>query len=113
MHGLGKFLVDISGEGFGVDGLYKLGEMNDVIYPVEGGMEDWAYGGSWHNEKTYCRPNTYKGYPKGKQLTTMKHCARYYISSKHRIIKYQMRTPLGRGINAPHSRILENQRKPN
>ena len=66
MHGLGKFLVDISGEGFGVDGLYKLGEMNHVIYPVEGGMEDWAYGGSWHSEKTYCKPNTYKGYRKEK-----------------------------------------------
>ena len=40
--------------------------MNDVIYPVEGGMEDWAYGGSWHSEKTTCKPKTYNGYAKEK-----------------------------------------------
>jgi len=28
---------------------YKVGALNDpmVIYPVHGGMEDWAYGASW------------------------------------------------------------------
>lgn len=66
MHGLGEFLVHVCGKGFGGDGLYKLGEMNDVIYPVEGGMEDWAYGGSWHSEKTTCKPKTYNGYAKEK-----------------------------------------------
>lgn len=29
------------------DGVYRVGTMTDTIYPVKGGMEDWAYGGSW------------------------------------------------------------------
>jgi hypothetical protein len=27
--------------------LYPAGRLNDVVYPVAGGMEDWAYGASW------------------------------------------------------------------
>lgn len=26
---------------------YKLGLMQDVVYDVYGGFEDWAYGASW------------------------------------------------------------------
>jgi hypothetical protein len=38
--------------------------MNDLVYPVNGGMEDWAYAGSWDpNRVVACDPITYDGYP--------------------------------------------------
>ena len=27
---------------------YTYGTMNDLVYYVRGGMEDWAYAGSWY-----------------------------------------------------------------
>ena len=48
---------------------YILGDMSSLVYPVNGGMEDWAYAGSWENEITkdirpikQCRPNTFSDY---------------------------------------------------
>ena len=29
--------------------LYKTGPITDIVYGVEGGMEDWAYGAGWEN----------------------------------------------------------------
>ena len=29
---------------------YKLGDMTSLVYAVEGGLEDWSYGGSWENK---------------------------------------------------------------
>merc|ERR1719422_1563478 len=26
---------------------YPLGRINDMVYPVDGGMEDWSYGAGW------------------------------------------------------------------
>jgi hypothetical protein len=38
--------------------------MNDLVYPVNGGMEDWAYAGSWDPDRVIaCDPITYDGYP--------------------------------------------------
>jgi hypothetical protein len=38
--------------------------MNDLVYSVRGGMEDWAYAGSWDPEHVIqCVPETYGGYP--------------------------------------------------
>ncbi len=39
--------------------------MSGTVYPVRGGMEDWAYSGSWEGDPIInkCRPTTYKGYP--------------------------------------------------
>jgi Zinc carboxypeptidase len=43
---------------------YAYGSMNDGVYPVRGGMEDWAYAGSWDTERVVqCKPQTYGGYP--------------------------------------------------
>ncbi|KAG7357210.1 zinc carboxypeptidase [Nitzschia inconspicua] len=43
---------------------YKYGTMNDLVYFVRGGMEDWAYAGSWTKEKvTPCTPKQFGGYP--------------------------------------------------
>ena len=39
---------------------YPIGTLNKVVYPVKGGMEDWAYTGSWDKGNVHpCRPTTY------------------------------------------------------
>jgi hypothetical protein len=49
--------------------LYKTGTMNDLVYPVKGGMEDWAYAGSWDSSRVIpCQPNTFDGYPQEKTI---------------------------------------------
>jgi len=30
---------------------YKVGDMGSTVYPVNGGMEDWAYGASWAEDR--------------------------------------------------------------
>lgn len=34
----GKFILD-----------YTVGNMNEIVYPVSGSFEDWAYAASWEN----------------------------------------------------------------
>lgn len=47
--------------------VYESGTMNDVVYPVRGGMEDWAYAGSWDTKHVKaCTPDTWDGYPEEK-----------------------------------------------
>lgn len=31
---------------------YLTGTMTDIVYPVDGGLEDWAYGAGWENQYT-------------------------------------------------------------
>ena len=39
---------------------YPIGTLNKVVYPVKGGMEDWAYTGSWDKGNVHpCKPTTY------------------------------------------------------
>lgn len=39
---------------------YPIGTLNKVVYPVKGGMEDWAYTGSWDKDMVKpCNPDTY------------------------------------------------------
>jgi hypothetical protein len=43
--------------------------MNDMVYPVRGGFEDWAYSASWEGSPVitnYCSPSTYGGYDREK-----------------------------------------------
>jgi len=61
MQALGTAMRDIAGDVH--EGLYSVGTMNEVIYPVNGGMEDWAYGGSWNGAHTVCEPHDDE-YPK-------------------------------------------------
>lgn len=35
---------------------YRLGDMTSTVYPVNGGVEDWAYGGSWENDYVDKKP---------------------------------------------------------
>eukprot|EP00977_Amphora_coffeiformis_P020019 scaffold7805_cov153-Amphora_coffeaeformis.AAC.3 len=52
------------GGGFATSRPYNNGPMNDLVYPVRGGMEDWAYAGSWDPDRVVqCKPTTYGGYP--------------------------------------------------
>jgi hypothetical protein len=42
---------------------YPFGPMDRIIYTVTGGMEDWAYAGSWLPQNVVqCDPSTYGGY---------------------------------------------------
>jgi hypothetical protein len=47
---------------FGSTPVYEYGAMNSILYPVNGGMEDWAYAGSWDSLVVQCRPGTFGGY---------------------------------------------------
>eukprot|EP00439_Symbiodinium_sp_Y106_P063797 s1483_g9.t3 len=45
---------------------YPLGPINDLVYPVDGGMEDWSYAAGFEHSPrpiTVCQPTTYGGYP--------------------------------------------------
>jgi hypothetical protein len=47
--------------------------MSSIVYPVTGGMEDWAYSGSWEGDSVItqpCDPKTYAGYDHEKTLYT-------------------------------------------
>jgi hypothetical protein len=51
------------GGGWADSGPYKYGDMNSQVYPVQGGMEDWAYAGSWDPDRVVqCQPTTFGGY---------------------------------------------------
>ena len=60
----------MSSYGGPVDGQnYHYGQMNDVVYSVRGGMEDWAYAASWDTSLTApCNPQTFGGYPPEKTI---------------------------------------------
>ncbi len=48
---------------------YAMGDMSSIVYPVRGGMEDWAYSASWEGSPIItqpCKPNTYNGYSEEK-----------------------------------------------
>lgn len=43
---------------------YPYGRIDQTVYSVFGGMEDWAYATSWDPDRVLtCRPTTYGGYP--------------------------------------------------
>lgn len=43
---------------------YPYATMNDLVYPVHGGMEDWGYAASWDTPNVKpCTPSSNGGYP--------------------------------------------------
>ncbi|KAI9996788.1 hypothetical protein PInf_000050 [Phytophthora infestans] len=72
---IGNTLANFAGV-FPDGNLYPTGTMNDVVYGVTGGMEDWGYAASWENQfydaKSQpfrpCEPSTFGGYPKKKTI---------------------------------------------
>eukprot|EP00591_Stephanopyxis_turris_P014513 CAMPEP_0195539556 /NCGR_PEP_ID=MMETSP0794_2-20130614/50115_1 /TAXON_ID=515487 /ORGANISM="Stephanopyxis turris, Strain CCMP 815" /LENGTH=704 /DNA_ID=CAMNT_0040673593 /DNA_START=269 /DNA_END=2383 /DNA_ORIENTATION=- len=50
------------GGSFQTSPVYKYGDMNALVYPVRGGMEDWAYAASWDTSLTKpCTPSSVNG----------------------------------------------------
>ena len=45
---------------------YPVGRLNNLVYPVGGGMEDWGYAASWDTHTLRggdaCNPHTFGGY---------------------------------------------------
>mmetsp|Transcript_23050 Transcript_23050/g.47782 ORF Transcript_23050/g.47782 Transcript_23050/m.47782 type:complete len:733 (+) Transcript_23050:188-2386(+) len=62
---IGKGMSDYGGT-FTTEIKYPYAPMNDIVYPVHGGMEDWAYASSWSPKVVSggCDPSTYGGYDK-------------------------------------------------
>ena len=57
------------GGGFSGTPAYPFGNMNQMVYAVNGGMEDWAYAASWDPKRVVpCEPKTHGGYPKEKTI---------------------------------------------
>lgn len=57
--------------------LYPTGTMNELVYGVTGGMEDWGYAASWENQVTPkgekipfqpCEPTTFGGYNRNRTI---------------------------------------------
>jgi len=69
---------------------YPFGTMNEQVYPVHGGMEDWAYAGSWDHTQSQgppngCTPTTYGGYPADKTR---------YDTAMLRLFNFLVRRPI-------------------
>ncbi|KUF80700.1 hypothetical protein AM588_10000189 [Phytophthora nicotianae] len=66
---------------------YPDGTMNDVVYAVDGGMEDWGYAASWENEYTTpkpikeCNPSSFGGYPAEKTRYNNATHRTYYVQA--------------------------------
>jgi hypothetical protein len=62
---IGQSLSDYAGEFMGDS--YPAGKLTDVVYFVEGGMEDWAYAAGWDvGASQPCTPSSFGGYPRSK-----------------------------------------------
>jgi len=58
MDALGKRMKEYAGPAGQWEREYVLGSMGETVYPVHGGMEDWAYGASWSGDEIRCQPET-------------------------------------------------------
>lgn len=47
---------------------YPNGPRTDLLYAVNGGMEDWAYAASWAPQQNVCKPQTNPDYPEAKTI---------------------------------------------
>jgi hypothetical protein len=67
---IGSSLSDVGGK-FTTEIKYPSAPMNEIVYPVHGGMEDWAYAGSWDLERAVpggCNPTDNGGYDRDKTV---------------------------------------------
>lgn len=102
MQALGERLSAAAGTGGGVESAYPVGTMGALVYPVGGGMEDWAYGASWstrHGEEpaaVVCKPTTLGGYPAEKTRVgnSTNRCVTYLIETAEK--KKPSETTLGK-----------------
>ena len=76
MQGLGEGLariaggVSVAGGGAGGVSPYRTGAINEVIYSVRGGFEDWAYAGSWGAGGGVCTDTGASSYPAAQSTYT-------------------------------------------
>lgn len=65
------------------EAVYPVGDMGKLVYPVSGGLEDWAYGASWSGQGVSCTPHTLGGYSKEKTRpeTVQKRCVTYLVET--------------------------------
>ncbi|KAL3666154.1 hypothetical protein V7S43_008942 [Phytophthora oleae] len=76
---------------------YPDGTMNDVVYAVNGGMEDWGYAASWENKFTtpkpikQCNPSSFGGYSADKTM---------YNNATHRAFNVLIETSDSKQPNA-------------
>jgi len=56
MHSIAILLQQVAGSVGSFEEAYKVGDMGSTVYPVHGGLEDWAYGASWSRPaaSSYC-----------------------------------------------------------
>jgi Zinc carboxypeptidase len=83
MAALARRMSDYAGPAGVFEGKYPTGTMGKLVYPVHGGMEDWAYGASWARQSVKCKPPTLGGYPE--ERTT-------YTNATHRCVTYLVET---------------------
>eukprot|EP01041_Mallomonas_annulata_P006251 gene6251-12656_t len=63
-------------------GLYPVGRINSIIYPVDGGMEDWVYAAGWDQVNVkHCDTDTDKAKDNKGILSTMKSKSQANIAS--------------------------------
>lgn len=87
MHHLAKRMRDAAGPAGNFEPIYPIGTMGVHVYPVHGGMEDWAYGASWSGQGVSCAPETLGGYPASKTK---------YTSSMTRIATFLVETGISK-----------------
>ncbi len=96
--------------GFPGHSAYEFGTMNDMVYYVRGGMEDWAFAGSWDPERVVqCAPTTYGGYPAEKTV---------YNNSTLRAFNMLIETsdrkePLRKDLGSRHDPLISSNGKQN
>ncbi|CAN8062439.1 unnamed protein product [Agarophyton chilense] len=83
MAALAKRMQENAGPAGAYESSYIIGDMGKTVYPVNGGLEDWAYGASWAPEATHCRPSTLGGYApqKTKIDDATKRCVTYLVET--------------------------------
>lgn len=66
MDAVGHRMSEVAGGAASFELKYPVGDMGSLVYPVNGGLEDWAYGASWAGQGVECQPGTLGGYSKEK-----------------------------------------------
>lgn len=85
MHALAERMSNNAGPAGSYEDPYPFGDMGKLVYPVNGGLEDWAYGASWTEQAVVCRPETLGGYPASKTAIerSNKRCITYLVETAH------------------------------
>lgn len=85
MHALAQRMSSNAGPAGAHEDPYPIGDMGKLVYPVNGGLEDWAYGASWTDQAIVCRPETLGGYPASKTAIerNTKRCVTYLVETSN------------------------------